>query len=116
MKRRFFSKEFKREVVEELLSGTFSPGAICRKYSIAYQLLRQWQHDYSMGKLNNEPTTETGYKAKIEQLERMFGHLTMENDVLKKALQQAVSQRQKRSESSRIISESSGVSGGDVKC
>ena len=84
--RRLFTKEFKRQVVEEILSGVTTIAAACRKYSIAYPVKKQWQKAYELGKLDNEPTTEEGYKQKIAQLERMVGQLTMENAVLKKVL------------------------------
>lgn len=38
-KQRTFTAEFKREVVEELLSGTTRPAQICRRYSISSGLL-----------------------------------------------------------------------------
>ncbi len=93
--RRSFSKEFKRQIVEEILSGGTTTAAACRKYSIAYPVVKQWQKAYELGKLDNEPTTEEGYKEKIAQLERMVGQLTMENDVLKKALKRTHSQQAK---------------------
>ena len=82
--RRSFTKEFKRQVVEEILSGGTTTAAACRKYSVAYPVVARWKKDYSMGRLDNEPTTPEGWEEKIAQLERKIGHLTMENDTLKK--------------------------------
>jgi len=93
--RRSFDKEFKRQVVEEILSGGITTAAACRKHSIAYPVIKQWQKAYRLGKLNNEPTTEEGYRDKIAQLERKVGQLTMEVDVLKKTLKRTHSQQQK---------------------
>jgi transposase-like protein len=93
--RRTFSKDFKRQIVEEILSGGTTTAAACRKYSIAYPVVKQWQKAYALGKLNNEPTTEEGHKEKIAQLERKVGQLTMEIDVLKKALKRTHSQQKK---------------------
>jgi transposase len=93
--RRTFTKEFKRQVVEEILSGTTTTAAICRQYSIAYPVVARWKKDYAMGRLDNEPTTEAGYQEKIAKLERKVGQLTMENDFLKKVSQQVRSQQNK---------------------
>lgn len=54
--RRTFSNEFKRQVVEEILSGVTTTAAVCRRYSIAYPIISRWQKVYAMGKLDNEPT------------------------------------------------------------
>ncbi|MBU2614770.1 MAG: transposase [Elusimicrobia bacterium] len=70
---RKFSKEQKREVVEDALSGQLSKAAICRKHSISYSLLQHWTEAFEHGRLNNEPTTEAGLQEKIEKLERMVG-------------------------------------------
>ena len=100
--RRTFSKEFKRQIVEEILSGGTTTAAACRKYSIAYPVVKQWQKAYELGKFDNEPTTEEGYKEKIAQLERKVGQLTMEVDVLKKTLKRTHSQQQKSAPSLTI--------------
>ena len=81
--RRSFSNEFKRQVVEEILSGGTTTVAAYRSHSIAYPVIKQWQKACELGKLDNEPITEEGYKDKIAQLERKEGQLTMDVDVLK---------------------------------
>ena len=91
--RRTFTKEFKRQIACEILSGTRTTAAICRQYSIAYPVVARWKKDYAMGRLDNEPTTEAGYQEKIAKLERKVGQLTMENDFLKKVSQQVRSQQ-----------------------
>ncbi len=113
--RRSFTKEFKRQVVEEILSGGNTTAAACRKYSIAYPVIKQWQKAYELGKLDNEPTTQEGYKQKIAQLERMVGQLTMENAVLKKVLQNTHSQKQKNAPSLTIPFPSSKANEGGVE-
>jgi len=89
--KRTFSVEFKRQVVEELLSGESGPVQICRRYNICASLLYHWKELYSRGKLNNEPTEVGALKDKIEKLERLVGKLTLENEVLKKGLQNSLS-------------------------
>jgi transposase-like protein len=82
--RRTFANEFKRQVVEEILSGGTTTAAAWRKYAIAYPVIDRWKKAYSLGRFDNEPTSDEGYREKIAQLECKVGQLTMENDVLKK--------------------------------
>jgi transposase-like protein len=55
---RSFILEFKRQVIEELLSGESGPAQLCRRYNITSSLLYHWKKQYSRGKFNNEPTEE----------------------------------------------------------
>jgi len=98
---RNFSVEFKRQVVEEVMSGESRPAQICRRYNISSSLLYHWKRQYSRGKFNNEPTEEAALKDRVEKLERLVGKLTLENEFLKKGLQNSVSQSQRNGKSSR---------------
>jgi transposase len=111
---RNFSLEFKRQVVEELLSGESRPVQLCRRYNISASLLYHWKRQYSRGKFNNEPTEEGALRDRIEKLERLVGKLTLENEFLKRGLQHSISQSQRSGKSSPHTSISSGISGGDV--
>ena len=75
--KRTFSLEFKRHIVEELLSGESSLAQICRRYTISPSLLQHWKKQYSRGKFNNEPTEEGALQERIQQLERLVGRLTL---------------------------------------
>jgi len=86
---RSFSVEFKRQIVEELLSGESRPAQICRRYNIQSSLIYHWKKQYSRGKFNNEPTEEAGLRDRIGQLERLVGRLTLENEFLKKGCRTA---------------------------
>jgi len=114
--RRTFSKEFKRQIIEEILSGEVSTASVCRKYTIAYPLLQRWREDYAMGRLENEPTTQAGYEERIARLERMIGKLAMENEVLKKALQRVTSRQEKNGRLLPTIFPSSQASEGGASC
>lgn len=108
--KRHFSTEFKKQVVEEILSGTTKPTQVCRKYNIAPPVVAQWQKLYVHNELDKQQITEASQEARIEQLERMVGRLTLENDVLKKALKQAVSAESKSenlSETTEMLSDAS---------
>ena len=112
--RRSFNVEFKRQVIEELLSGESRPAQLCRCYNIGPSLLYHWKRQYSKGKFNNEPTEEGALRDRIEKLERLVGKLTLENEFLKKGLQNSLSQSQGNGKSSGSSSMSSGISGKGV--
>lgn len=111
---RNFSLEFKRQVVEELLSGESSAAQLCRRHNINSSLLYHWKKQYSRGKFNNEPTEEGALKDRIEKLERLVGKLTLENEVLKKGLQNSVSQFPRNGKSSGYGVVLGSTSGKDV--
>ncbi len=69
----------------------------------------------SRGKFDNEPTQEAALKDRVEQLERLVGKLTLENEFLKKGLQNSLSQSRKNGKSSRYTDTSPEVFGGDAK-
>ena len=101
---RTFSKEQKREAVEETLAGQTSKAAVARKYSISHSLLLKWIEAYEYGRLDNEPTSEAGQQAKIERLEQMIGRQAMEIEFLKKAIMQSRVLAQRKERLSRSIS------------
>ena len=88
-----YSPEFKQTAVEELLAGAKRPGQICREHGIDFSTLRKWREQYAQHGLGawSTPAAKTAPSAedKIAELERIVGQLTVENMVLKKALQRA---------------------------
>ena len=111
---RSFSLEFKRQAVEELLSGESRPAQLCRRHNISPSVLYHWKRQYSRGKFNNEPTEEAALKDRIEKLERLVGRLTLENEFPNKGLQNSLSQSGRDGKSSRGVSISSAVSREDA--
>lgn len=108
MKQRAFTAEFKRQVVEELLSGVTGPAQICRRHNISSSLLYRWKRQYGQGRFGNEATEVAAMQERIEQLERMVGKLALENEFLKKALRNALGEVERRESSlfaTRISSE-----------
>ena len=95
-KSRRFTAEFKRQVVEELLSGTARPAQLCRRYNLSRGLVYHWKKRYAKGKLNNEPDQEEALIDRINKLEQMLGKLTLENEFLKKALQNALKEQEEK--------------------
>ena len=109
---RSFSLEFKGQVVEELLSGESRPAQLCRRYNISSSVLYHWKKQYSRGKFNNEPTEEAALRDRVEKLERLVGRLTLENEFLKRGLQQSLSQSTRNGKSSPTSKTCSAISGG----
>ena len=111
-RQRSFSLEFKRQVVEELLSEQSRPAQICRRYEISSSVLYHWKRQYARGKFNNEPTEEAALRDRVEKLERLVGKLTLENEFLKKGLQNSLAQAGRNGRSSCGGDGSWRVSGG----
>ena len=111
---RSFSLEFKRRVVEELMSGESRPAQLCRRYNITSSVLYHWKKQYSRGKFNNEPTEEGALRDRIEKLERLVGKLSLENEFLKRGLEHSLSQLQRNGKSSGYGDVSASPSGGGV--
>ena len=86
-KRRTFTPEFKAQVVLEELSGIKDKGEICREYQLRPQVFARWREEF----LERAPeifATEPSRgdeQARIAELERMIGRLTMELVAAKKA-------------------------------
>ena len=114
MKKRTFTAEFKREVVEELLSRVTGLAQLTRKYNLSRGLLYHWRKQYARGKFDNEPTQEEAMLDRINKLEQMLGKLTLENEFLKKALQNTLKEQEKKESSLLLIPPLSKVSKGGV--
>jgi transposase len=98
-KQRRFPAELKRQVVEELLSGITGPAQLCRRHNISSGLLYHWKKQYSRGRFGNEPTQEAALKDRIAKLEQMVGRLAMENEFLKKALENTLEKAEQKESS-----------------
>lgn len=86
-KRRQFTKEFKLKVINEIDAGK-STAQICREYQLSDNLISRWKSEYRGNPGNAFSGSGNTYKeeAKVAELERMVGKLTMENEFLKKVL------------------------------
>ena len=111
---RSYRLEFKRQVIEELLSGESRPAQLCRRHNISSSLLYHWKKQYGRGRFNNEPTAEAALKDRVEKLERLMGRLTLENEFLKRGLQNSLSQSERNGKSSAGGNTSSAVYGKDA--
>ena len=96
MKYRRFTPDFKRSLIEQLLSETATPLELCRRYHISSGQLYTWKRQYAQGKLDPEPSRETELASRVRELECLVGKLTLENEFLKKAVQNSLKQAEKR--------------------
>jgi transposase len=95
---RKFSIELKRQIIEELLSGTSSLAQLTRRHEISSGLLYHWEEQYVRGRFNNEPSKEAALEDRVRQLEQLVGRLTLEDEFLKKAVQRGLLSAPKKSE------------------
>ncbi len=94
LSRRKFSAEFKVRAVRQVEAGA-STAVVARRYEIHPTLLTKWRQQLRQdperafsGKRNGSDE-----EARLAELERMVGRLTMENALLKKALARLEEQR-----------------------
>jgi len=112
--RRRFSAAFKREVVGELLSGACSLAQLSRRHDVSSGLILYWKKRYEETGLAEGPSqSEKRSLARIAELERMVGRLTMENELLKKAVEYTA--RRRKELSSPITAKSLAASRGGAK-
>lgn len=113
--KRNYSVEFKRQVVEELLSGSATTGQLSRRYEISSGLIGHWKNRYLEGKLiEGKSANVRALEAKIKDLEQMVGRLTMDNELLKKAMEYTLQRR--RENSLPITGRTLEGSNGGAKC
>ena len=85
--RRSFSDEFKKQVVESIVSGSATQAEIAREYKISPVIITRWKKDYKAGKFfeNVDSQDMAKQELRIRELERLLGKLTLENEMLKRA-------------------------------
>ena len=85
--RRRFTAEFKAQVVLEVISGIKTAAEAGREYRLKPQVLFRWKSEFLENTVrvfgDDEQLSEE--RARIAELERMVGRLTMELEVAKKA-------------------------------
>lgn len=88
-KRRSFSKEFKLKVLREVDAGK-SQAQAAREYQLTETSIYKWRQQHAKYKAKAFAGRGRAYtdEARMCELERKVGQLTMENDFLKKLLQQ----------------------------
>ena len=113
MKYRRFTQDFKRSIVEQLLSETAGPAELCRRYNISSGQLYTWKRQYADGRLNAEPSREVELAARVRELECLLGKVTLENEFLKRAVRNNLKRtEEKESSLPRIAPLSKAFKGG----
>ncbi len=113
--KRTYSAAFKRQVIEELMSGSATMGQLSRRYDISTGLIGHWKNRYMEGKLvEGKSANVKALEAKIRDLEQMVGRLTMDNELLKKAMEYSIQKR--RENSLPITAKNLEGSSGGAKC
>lgn len=85
--RRRFTSAFKAQVVLEVLTGFKSPAQACQEYGLKDSVLSRWKQLF----LERTPhvfepgTAHDLCQARIAELERLVGQLTLELEISKKA-------------------------------
>ncbi len=97
MRGRVHSREFKLEMVQQVVSGTKRPSQVCREYRLTDGVVHRWRKEVAergeAAFTPRQPSREESLDARIAELERHCGQLSLELAVVKKALQQAEASR-----------------------
>ena len=100
IKRREYSKEQKKEIVQRALSGE-SILKIGKEKNISPDLISRWKRQYLDGELSGNTNQEVKkLQTQLAKLEQMIGKLAMENYILKKEKEYIL---QRKKEDSSII-------------
>ncbi len=88
-------REFKLDVVRQVHTGAKRPAQVCREYGLAEGLLLRWRREYEeRGEeafLPRQPSRDEALEARIAEVERHCGQLSLELAVAKKALSRPLS-------------------------
>lgn len=87
-KRRSFNAEFKAKVVLELITGRKGLAEASREYNIKDTVLSRWKQEFlaKATQVFAQPQDVQEKEARIAELERMVGKLTMQLELQKKVL------------------------------
>ena len=96
--RRNHTREFKLQCCRQVATGEKRPAQICREHNLSESVLLTWRKEYeARGETaftEKQPSTgEEVLQARIAELERFCGQLSLENQILRKSLKSMQSQR-----------------------
>lgn len=85
--RRSFTPEFKARIVLDLLTGTKRMAHVCREYALKEQVVLRWKAEFleRSASVFAHDQERPHDQARIAELERLVGRLTMELEISKKA-------------------------------
>jgi len=84
--RRSFSNDFKKQIVESIVSSSATQAELAREHRISPVMINRWKKDYKKGKFFENVSSQdmARLELRIRDLERLVGRLTLENEMLKK--------------------------------
>ena len=85
-KHKQYSPDFKVKVVLESLQGQKSQAQVCRENNVADELVSRWRQEFleRAPEIFSTARTRSAEQARIIELERLVGQLTLEANILKK--------------------------------
>lgn len=88
-KHRHFTPEFKAKVVLEIISGQKTAAEICREYNLKADLVSKWKAQFlaEAASIFQRGEQADPQQARIAELERLAGKLSLELEIAKKASQ-----------------------------
>ena len=86
--RRNFTAEFKAKVVLEIISGSRSAAEVCREYNLKPDLISHWKNQFlaNAAQVFENKSEMDPQQARVHELERLAGKLSLELEIAKKAL------------------------------
>ena len=100
-RKRQFEIGFKRQVVQEVESGSISLSAAGRKYELSPNLINQWRDKFRGGALTSEPSKrERELEKEVERYKVLLAEAHADREFLKKA--QEFARRLKRQDTAVI--------------
>ena len=95
--RRNHTREFKLQCCRQAATGEKRPAQICREHNLSESVLLRWRKEYEAcgeAAFTEQQLSENeALEARIAELERFCGQLSLENQILKKSLKRMRSQR-----------------------
>ena len=95
--RRNHTREFKLECCRQVATAEKRPAQICREHNLSESVLLRWRKEYEARSeaafTEKLPSGDETLEARIAELERFCGQLSLENQILKKSLKRMHSPR-----------------------
>jgi transposase len=95
--RRNHTREFKLQCCRQVATGQKRPAQLCREHNLSESVLLRWRKEYeACGEAaftEQQPSENEALEARIAELERFCGQLSLENQILKKSLKRMRLQR-----------------------
>jgi transposase-like protein len=83
---RVYTPDFKLRVVMEIVTGVKKPSEVCREHRLKDSMVLVWRKTFAENAVRIFQTPDrSADAARIAELERVIGRLTVENEILKKA-------------------------------